>query len=56
MNVHILGNAMAMWKLSDQKVDNYNHAKAQCKWNKLIIVVEQCSPLSKPTLVKLASK
>jgi hypothetical protein len=26
------------------------------KWNKLIIIVEQCPPLPKPTLVKLASK
>jgi len=38
------------------KVANRVHVKAQCKWDKLIIVVEQCSPLRKPTFVKLISQ
>jgi hypothetical protein len=40
MNVHILGDAMAMWRLNDQKVDNYTCAKTQHEWDKLIIVAE----------------
>jgi hypothetical protein len=30
-----------------------DNASAQCKWDKLIIVLKQCPPLPKPTLVKL---
>jgi len=55
MNVHILGDAMAMWKQNDQKVLSYVRAKIQRKWDKLVIVAK-CPPLPKPTLVKLASK
>jgi hypothetical protein len=54
MNVRILGDAMAMQRWNDQKVANCACAKAQRKWDKLIIVAEQCPPLPKPTLVKLA--
>jgi hypothetical protein len=54
MNVRILGNAMAMKRRIDQKAVNRVRAKAQGKWDKLVIVVEQCPPLPTPTLVKLA--
>jgi len=40
MNVHILGDAMAMQRQNDQKLTNHIHAKAQHKWNKLVIVVD----------------
>jgi len=53
MNVPILGNPMAMQRWNDQEVVSYAQAKAQRKWDKLIIVAEQCPPLPKPTLVKL---
>jgi hypothetical protein len=53
MNVRIFEDVMAMQKWNDQKVVNHAHVKAQRKWNKLVIVVEQCPPLPKPTLVKL---
>jgi len=53
MNVHILGDAMAMYRWNNQKVANHVHAKAQHKWDELIIVAQQCPPLPKPTLVKL---
>jgi hypothetical protein len=56
MNVRTLGDAMAMQRWNDQKVVSYVRAKAQCKWNKLVIVTKQCPPLPKPTLVKLTSK
>jgi hypothetical protein len=52
----MLRNAMAMQRCSDQKVTNPTFAKTQREWNKQVIVTEQCSPLPKPTLVKLASK
>jgi hypothetical protein len=54
MNACILGNVMAMERRNDQKVANCARAKAQHKWDKLIIVIEQCPKLPKPTLVKLA--
>jgi len=54
MNARILGNAMDVQKRNDQKVTNYIRAKVKCEWNKLVIVVEQCPPFPKPTLVKLA--
>jgi hypothetical protein len=38
---------------NDQKVPNCVHAKAQHKWDKLVIVAKQCSPFPKSTLVKL---
>jgi len=56
MNTHILGDAMAMQRRNDQKVANCTHAKAQHKWDKLVIIIKQCPPLSKLTLVKLALK
>ncbi len=56
MNTYILGNAMAVQRWNDQKVAHNTHAKAQRKCNKLVIIVEQCPPLPKPTLVKLISK
>ncbi len=56
MNVHILGDAMAMWRQNDQKVASYVRAKTRLEWDKLVIVTEQCPPLPKLTLVKLASK
>jgi hypothetical protein len=56
MNACILGNAMAVQRRNDQKVVSHIHAKAQCEWDKLVIVVEQCPPLPKPNLVKLTSK
>ncbi len=46
---------MAVQRQNDQKVVSRVHAKAQRKWDKLVIVAKQCSPLSKSTLVKLAS-
>jgi len=45
---------MAMKRRIDQKAVNRVRAKAQGKWDKLVIVVEQCPPLPTPTLVKLA--
>jgi len=56
MNTRILGNAMVVQRRNDQKVVSRAHAKAQHEWDKLVIVVKQCPPLSKPTLVKLASQ
>ncbi len=56
MNICILRDAMAMQMHNDQKVPSRTHVKAQCEWDKLIIIAEQCPPLPKPTLVKLASK
>ncbi len=56
MNAHILGNAMAMQRRNDQKVVSHARAKAQHKWDKLVIVIKQCPPFPKPTLVKLALK
>ncbi len=56
MNVHILGDDMVMQRRNDQKVISCAHAKAQHEWDALVIVVKQCSPLPKPTLVKLTSK
>jgi hypothetical protein len=47
---------MVVKKWNDQKVDNCAHAKAQQKLDKLVIVVKQCPPLPKPTLVKLVLK
>jgi len=56
MNVCILGNDMTMQRQNDQKVISRAHDKIKQKWDKLIIITKQCSPLLKPTLVKLASK
>jgi hypothetical protein len=56
MNTHILGDAMVVQRRNDQKVASCVRAKAQHKWDMLVIVVKQCPPLPKPTLVKLASK
>ncbi len=53
MNARILGDAMTMQRRNDQKVDSYARAKAQHKWDKLVIVAKQCPPFPKPTLVKL---
>jgi len=47
---------MTMQRWNDQKVVNHIRAKAQCKWDKLMIVVKQCPPLLKLTLVKLVLK
>ncbi len=49
-----LRDAMVVQRWNDQKVDNRARAKAQHKWDKLIVVAKQCPPLPKPTLVKLA--
>ncbi len=35
-----MGNAMAMQRWNDQKVVNHTHAKAQCEWDKLVIVTK----------------
>ncbi len=56
MNVRILGNAMTVQRWNDQKVVGCVHAKTQRKWDKLVIVVEQCPPFPKVALVKLVSK
>jgi hypothetical protein len=56
MSTRILGDAMTVQRQNDEKIVNYVHAKAQRKWDKIIIVTEQCPPLPKPTLNKLASK
>jgi hypothetical protein len=56
MNVCILGDAMAMQKQNDQKVVNHVHAKAERKWDKLVIVVEQCSPLPKTNFSQINFK
>ncbi len=40
MNAHILGNAMAVQRRNDQNVASHAYAKAQCKWDELVIVVE----------------
>jgi len=39
-----------------QEVISYVRAKAQCKWDRLVIIVKQCPPLPKPILIKLVSK
>jgi len=52
MNTCILGDAMDVQRWNDQKVASHGHAKAQCQWDKLVIITEQCPP----TLVKLTSK
>ncbi len=56
MNVYILGDAMAMQRRNGQKATNHARAKLQREWNKFLIVTEQCPPLPKLTLVKLASE
>ncbi len=55
MNVRILGNDMVMQRQNDQKVVNHVRAKAQRKWDKLVIIAKQCPPFPKPALVKLTS-
>ncbi len=47
---------MVVQRWNDQKVVSRARAKAQCKWDTLVIVIEQCPPLPKPILVKLISK
>jgi hypothetical protein len=54
MNVRILGDAMVVQKRNDKKDASCVCAKAQREWDKLVIIVKQCPPLPKPTLVKLA--
>jgi hypothetical protein len=44
---------MAMQRWNDQKVANRLRAKAQCKWDKLMIIVKQCPPSPKLTSMKL---
>ncbi len=56
MNARILGNAMAIQRRNDQKVASCVRAKVEREWNHLVPVVKQCPPLSKPALVRLASK
>jgi hypothetical protein len=56
MNVRILGDAMTVQKRNDEKVINCVRAKAQHEWDKMVIVIEQCLPLPKLTLVKFTSK
>jgi hypothetical protein len=56
MNARILGNAMAIQRRNDQKVASCARAKVEREWNHLVPVVKQCPPLSKPALVRLASK
>ncbi len=56
MNICILEDVIIMQRRKDQKIDSCARAKAPCEWDKLVIVAEQCPPLPKPTLVKLASK
>jgi len=56
MNAYILGDAMAMQRRNGQKATSHARAKLQREWNKLLIVTEQCPPLPKLTLVKLASE
>jgi hypothetical protein len=38
---------MAVQRHNYQKVINRIRAKAQCEWDKLVIIVEQCPPLPK---------
>jgi hypothetical protein len=56
MNVHILGDAMVVQRKNDQKVINCVRVKTQRKWDKLVIIVEQCPPLLKPALVKASEQ
>jgi len=51
MNVHSLGEVMAMQRWNDRKLVNHACAKAQRNWGELIIVAQQCPPLPKPTLI-----
>ncbi len=54
MNIRILGDAMVVQRWNDQEVANRVHAKAQCERDRLVIIAKQCSPLPKPTLVKIS--
>ncbi len=49
MNVRILVDVMVVQRRNDQKVINRARAKARPKWDKLVIIIEKCSPLPKPT-------
>jgi len=40
INVHILGNAIAMEKWNDQKVVSSAYTKGQYEWDKLVTIVE----------------
>jgi hypothetical protein len=42
MNACIFGNATIVQRRNDQKVASCICAKAQCEWDKLVIVAEQC--------------
>jgi hypothetical protein len=56
MNARISRDAMAMERWDDQMVVNHVHTKTQHKWDKMVIVVKQCPPLPKQTLVKFVLK
>jgi hypothetical protein len=56
MNARILGNAMVVQRKNNQKVAICVHAKAEHKWNHLVVVAKQCAPFPKPALVKLTSE
>jgi hypothetical protein len=47
---------MVVQRRNHRKVINYVRAKAQCEWDKVVIIAEQCPPLPKLNLVKLALK
>jgi len=53
MNAHILRDAMAMQRWNDQKVVSHAHAKTQCEWDKLVIVIKQCSSLTSEQLLQV---
>jgi hypothetical protein len=44
---------MVVQKQNDQKVTSHIHAKGQRNLDEWVIIVQQCPPLPKPTLVKL---
>jgi hypothetical protein len=56
MNAYILGNAMAVQRRNDQKVDSHARAKTKQNWDKLVIIGKQCPTFPKLALVKLASE
>jgi hypothetical protein len=56
MNACILGNAMVVQRWNDKKVASRARANAEREWNHLVTLAKQCPPLSKPPLVRLASK
>jgi hypothetical protein len=56
MNIRILGNAIAVQRRNDQKVDSRARAKAEREWNHLVTLAKQCPPFPKPPLVIFASE